>query len=151
MFISIKTIANTRITIISWIEQIYINEILFFFFNRDSTIDLEFSPVMKKFAFHTYKDMHHQSGLFFHCSNNSIVDKKNYCLHNLSFNSHIHVHSWLRHFSFYSLPGLWLTTRITVATDKTHNPLPDYAHINCLVYMNVLKVLMNVNWCSFFA
>jgi len=45
---------------------------------------------------------------------------------------------------------MWLAFHVAVTTAETHYPLPIYAHIHCLLSINIQQVLMNVNGCHFF-
>jgi len=46
--------------------------------------------------------------------------------------------------------GTWLVFHITVTTAEMHHPLPHYAHIHCLVSINVQQASVDVSECHSF-
>ena len=61
--------------------------------------------------------------------------------------------SWSRRSAFSdvtSVHGTWFVLYVTVATAKTHHPLPHYGHIHCLISINAHQVSVNVSGCHFF-
>jgi len=58
-----------------------------------------------------------------------------------------HITSWCA--SYARASRTWLVFHVTVAIAETHHPPPCYAHVHCLISINIQQTSMNVNWCNF--